>query len=217
MKRLIAILLLLLSAPASADVIVLDAPAYTWYRGCGPTSVGMIDGYWDAHGFPEFVKGDDTLGMMDSIAVSLRTQGGWTDVYMLAPGMDAFAASRGYPLATASLEYFGPGSWASYVAEIAAGRPVVVLVATGGIAMNHAVAGIGFDTETHQYAAFNTYDTEVHWYDFAPLSDRTPYDVYALAVFDPGPLPGSVPEPAALALVGTVILVVLGLRQRCRE
>lgn len=37
---------------------VLDVPAYIWYHGCGPTAVGMVLGYWDAHGFDQLIPGN---------------------------------------------------------------------------------------------------------------------------------------------------------------
>ncbi len=44
--------------PGGAGVAVLaGVPSYTWYHGCGPTSLGMMLGYWDARGFPELIPG----------------------------------------------------------------------------------------------------------------------------------------------------------------
>ena len=43
---------------AAGETIVIGAPAYSWRDGCGPTSVGMIVGYYDGHGFPDLVTGD---------------------------------------------------------------------------------------------------------------------------------------------------------------
>ena len=44
-------------APAGA-VVIQGVPAYIWYYGCGPTAVGMVVGYYDAHGFDDLVPGD---------------------------------------------------------------------------------------------------------------------------------------------------------------
>lgn len=38
--------------------VIPGVPAYQWYRGCGPTSLGMIFGYYDTHGFPGLIPGD---------------------------------------------------------------------------------------------------------------------------------------------------------------
>jgi len=42
----------------SKTAIMLDGvPAYLWRHGCGPTSVGMVLGYWDARGFDNLISG----------------------------------------------------------------------------------------------------------------------------------------------------------------
>ncbi len=48
-----------LSAPsaAAAQVVLTDVPAYMWRDGCGPTSAGMVIGYWDGKGFDNLVGG----------------------------------------------------------------------------------------------------------------------------------------------------------------
>ena len=33
-------------------------PFYSWWDGCGPTAVGMVVGYWDAHGYDQLIPGD---------------------------------------------------------------------------------------------------------------------------------------------------------------
>jgi hypothetical protein len=42
----------LTTTPAKAgSALISDVPSYTWYHGCEPTSIGMIFGYWDYHGY----------------------------------------------------------------------------------------------------------------------------------------------------------------------
>jgi len=43
---------------ALGEVVITDVPAYCWRDGCGPTAVGMVVGWWDAHGWPELLVGD---------------------------------------------------------------------------------------------------------------------------------------------------------------
>ncbi|HUU46110.1 MAG TPA: hypothetical protein VM118_10300 [Acidobacteriota bacterium] len=43
-----------------APVIIPGVPPYIWHHGCGPTSVGMIVGFWDRLR-PDLVPGDATL------------------------------------------------------------------------------------------------------------------------------------------------------------
>jgi hypothetical protein len=52
--RLLAFVVVLIPClPAKADPVVISGvPAYTWYHGCVPTSIGMVMGYWDTHGYP---------------------------------------------------------------------------------------------------------------------------------------------------------------------
>ena len=50
---------------------ITNVPSYLWYRGCGPTAVGMVVGYYDLHGFPDLVNGDastQTGSVQDAIA-----------------------------------------------------------------------------------------------------------------------------------------------------
>ena len=35
--------------------------AYLWCNGCGPTSAGMVIGYWDGQGFDDLVPGDASM------------------------------------------------------------------------------------------------------------------------------------------------------------
>ena len=41
----------------AGETLVAGVPAYIWRDGCAPTSVGMIVGYYDGHGFPDLVAG----------------------------------------------------------------------------------------------------------------------------------------------------------------
>jgi hypothetical protein len=51
---------LLASEPSGSQYIIGGVPAYLWHDGCGPTSAGMIVGYWDMHGFPNLIPGDSS-------------------------------------------------------------------------------------------------------------------------------------------------------------
>jgi len=42
----------------AGDHLISGVPAYLWRDGCGPTSVGMILGYYDGAGFPGLIAGD---------------------------------------------------------------------------------------------------------------------------------------------------------------
>lgn len=42
------------------SVVISNVPSYLWYRGCGPTSAGMILGYYDNMGYEGLVDGGAT-------------------------------------------------------------------------------------------------------------------------------------------------------------
>ena len=42
-------------------VLISDVPVYTWYRGCGPTALAMIFGYYDLHGFDDLFPGSSLI------------------------------------------------------------------------------------------------------------------------------------------------------------
>ena len=45
-------------AAAEGETVLAGVPAYIWYRGCSPTAVGMVVGYYDAHGYDALIPGD---------------------------------------------------------------------------------------------------------------------------------------------------------------
>ena len=52
-------------------VIISGVPAYLWHRGCGPTSLGMLIGYYDTQGLSDLINGDastQTNSVDDAIA-----------------------------------------------------------------------------------------------------------------------------------------------------
>ena len=69
--------------------------------------------------------------------------------------------------------YWNSGlTWTTYRTEIDAGRPMVLLVDTGGDnTTDHFVTAIGYgwDGETPMYACFDTWGTSVQWHKFAGM------------------------------------------------
>jgi len=52
---------------------IIGVPSYIWHRGCGPTALGMVIGYYDTHGFTDLIDGDastQTSYVNDAIANS---------------------------------------------------------------------------------------------------------------------------------------------------
>jgi hypothetical protein len=59
MNKIISLCLLLLPLQVFAQSkTITGVPMYIWSNGCGPTSEGMVVGYYDTHGFPDLFPGD---------------------------------------------------------------------------------------------------------------------------------------------------------------
>jgi len=55
----VLVLLVLKISISKADPIVIQGvPAYSWYHGCGPTSIAMIMGYWDLQGYSNLLQAE---------------------------------------------------------------------------------------------------------------------------------------------------------------
>jgi len=213
--------------------IIPDVPACLWRHGCGPTAAGMVLGYWDGHGYPNYVVGDATTqtsnvnGMIASdehysdyslpldsatgILDDRSTLGGahsnnciadWMHTSWSAEhkyygssvfgrtddAMDAYADWVGYPGAISKNESWGEFTWGDFMSEMEAGRPMVFLVDSDGDAISdHAVTAIGYDTVHHEYACYNTWDTSVHWYEFAEVASGRSWGIDGATFFNPGP------------------------------
>jgi hypothetical protein len=46
------------STAIESETIIQDVPVYYWQNGCGPTSMGMIAGYYATHNFPDLIPGE---------------------------------------------------------------------------------------------------------------------------------------------------------------
>jgi Leucine-rich repeat (LRR) protein len=221
---------------ASVDVgNILSAPAYLWYRGCGPTASGMVIGYWDGHGFDDLVVGSAAT-QTSAVEAMISSTGNWDDYCLpldYAPdpiqpdkseppvgdehpddsvadfmmtsqsshsnyyGWSWFSdiddAMEGYVNLVAPHYYanarnvtWGTFTWDTFKAEIDAGRPVSLLVDTnadGGT--DHFITAVGYSAEgsPQQYAALNTWDRNVHWYDFARMNSGQWWGIYGATYF----------------------------------
>ncbi len=76
---------------------------------------------------------------------------------------------------------FAGFSFDDYKEEIDAGRPVVMLVDHNGDGKtSHFITGIGYDDVGNQYAAYNTWDHNVHWYDWHAMTTGDPWGIYSI-------------------------------------
>jgi len=110
-------------------------------------------------------------------------------------GMAEYAKDRGYSyVAGNSVQY--SNLWDTLVGEIDAARPMELYVDRSGDGNpDHFVAAIGYDDgpDGKRYAAFNTYDHAVHWYDFAPPTPGQSWTVRSgtwFAMLQPAPVTG---------------------------
>lgn len=62
----------------SNSTIIDDVPIYIWHRGCGPTALGMIIGYYDLHGFCDLYD-DSTLLQTNNINNLIASDGHYND------------------------------------------------------------------------------------------------------------------------------------------
>jgi hypothetical protein len=124
---------------------------------------------------------------------------GWTWFSSMDDGLEDYAAYKGYEEARAWNESWGTFTWNDLVSEIDAGRPIVLLVDTDGNGgTDHFVTAIGYDAETSQYACYNTWDYDVHWYSFRQMQSGNSWGIYGATFFDPGPIADSIAPSASL-------------------
>jgi hypothetical protein len=64
----------------AGEVLLSDVPAYIWHDGCAPTSLGMILGYYDGHGFPDLIPGDASSQVANpSVSQAIASHGSPAD------------------------------------------------------------------------------------------------------------------------------------------
>jgi len=59
-------------------VLISDIPSYIWHRGCGPTALGMIIGYYDLHGYYDLFS-DSTIVQTNNIDMSIASDDHYND------------------------------------------------------------------------------------------------------------------------------------------
>jgi len=156
----------------------------------------------------------------DSLADFMRTSWssrgnyyGWSWFSDFGPALEGYVnlvKPDGYSVATENLVMGSTLTWESYKAEIDAGRPMALLVDTEGDGVtDHFITAIGYDDSTgvRRYAAYDTWNRQVHWYDFRQLGKGIQWGIFGAITFriDP-PVPEEtlniclVEEPASLYL-----------------
>lgn len=78
--------------------------------------------------------------------------------------------------------YWNTLTWERFCREINESHPIIFLVDTDGDGhTDHFITAIGYDSH-HHYACYNTWDTNIHWYNFAGISAGKKWGIYG-AVF----------------------------------
>jgi len=224
--------------PVSIDdyqVIIQNVPSYLWHNGCGPTSAGMVIGYWDGHGYANLISGDatqQTAAVNDMISnaenyddyclpidsypnllsdLSEPPSGDEHIDNCVADYMKTSQSARpnyyGWSwfsdIDNALLQYvqnFTPQyiatvenvqwgtefTWDIFREEIDANRPVILLVDTdGNDETDHFVPAVGYGLvgTTQMYACYDTWDNNIHWYEFAEIAIDQDWGIFGATLF----------------------------------
>ena len=125
--------------------------------------------------------------------------------------MVKYAEYRGYDQTVTYQTLYPFGLWENFVAAIDNGIPVEFYVdidADGN--GDHFVVATGYSEVggVRSYVAYNTWDTDLHWYDFTYGGDGLGYGVFTGMFFQP------IPEPTIIA---PAIMLLILLRRRRRD
>jgi len=93
-----------------------------------------------------------------------------------------FVASRNFAYhANAVLRTFYDFNFDNLVYEIDHGRPAIINVdADGDGYSEHYVTAIGYDDATNEYAVYNTWDHDIHWYQWHLEQAGNPFGLYGI-------------------------------------
>jgi len=212
-----------------SQTLISNVPTYIWHKGCGPTALGMVIGYYDEMGFDDLINGsassqteevnnaianqehyDDyslpldyypdlfqdksDLGgahtanciadFMETSWSSKNNRYGWTFSNKID---DAFTnyinmQNPNYQTIT-SYDYFGTSSWDNYKLEIDNNKPVVLLVDSDGDgSTDHFVTGIGYDEDNLMYGIYDTWDNNIHWYEWRGRASGNNWGIYGFNI-----------------------------------
>ncbi len=211
-------------------IIISGVPSYLWHRGCGPTSLGMLIGYYDTHGFSDLIKGiasiqtnvvndaiandehyndyslpldyypnieqdksdlggahtsDCIADFMETSWSSKSNYWGWSWSYKIDDAFRDYVNMQNSEYETfEAFEYFSAStSWAIFTNEINNDRPVILVVDSDGDgSTDHFVTGIGYDDSNKNYAIYDTWDRNIHWYQWRKLSTNYSWGIYGFNI-----------------------------------
>ncbi|MDQ7092434.1 C39 family peptidase [Desulfosporosinus sp. PR] len=127
------------------EKVISGVPQYLWYRGCSPTSAGMVLGYWSSHGYPNLHTGNT---LIDQLANAMNTTSkGATNTSDIPSGIEAVARSAGYGLTIhSSNDSYGRdySTWSDWKYQIDIGKPLLANMEGATKYSDHTVAGVGY-------------------------------------------------------------------------
>jgi hypothetical protein len=91
-----------------------------------------------------------------------------------------------YPEANPVIQsyYFSDYSWEQFRDEMDNRRPVCLLVDTDGDALtDHFVTAVGYDNSRTEYACYDTWDRDVHWYKWRGMGPEAEWGVFGITTF----------------------------------
>ena len=81
--------------------------------------------------------------------------------------------------------WFSGSSWDTYINEINNNRPVVLLVDSDGNGYtDHFVTGIGYDESNSTYAIYDTWDHNIHWYQWRGMLSSYIWGIYGFSILE---------------------------------
>ena len=79
---------------------------------------------------------------------------------------------------------FSNFSWSDYKDEIDNSRPVGIIVDTDGDGeTDHFVTGIGYNDEAQEFGIHDTWDDNIHWYDWSEIAPGNQWGILGVTVF----------------------------------
>ena len=150
-----------------------------------PSGVGKYWGNGDYRNSPSYPKHQK---QPDCLADYMKTIDAFTYIGKIVPGTLNYLQSRGQEGWTSQKYTWDQWSWKKFVKTIDRGIPVLGLVDNNGDGhREHAVPIVGYDTETRQYACYNTWDAELQWFDFAGMKAGQEFGIESVRVLTPPP------------------------------
>jgi hypothetical protein len=142
---------------------------------------------------------------------------GWSYYDRVDEGFNNYIllTGAGYSSSTRSITMNDDFNWSVYKAEIDSGRPVVMLVDTDGDnATDHFVAAIGYSeiTGSQMYGVRDTWDTNVHWYNFAKMALGQSWGIYGGVLFNmSSTITGTIIDTTSTPIAGVIVSTNTGV------